>query len=1447
MPTADLINLNTLVLTDTFNTWLNRTNQIIDSINPIQIFDVAPGSGTTAFRAGGGLATYTNQGASDYNGLVVIGINPGPGVGFEELGGTSVAVVDFSKFSSYGRVLSGLGVAGAATRVANADEYIVNDISDSGGKSKKVQARHMLPPELVMDLLTISGDVLIGGNLNVQGTSNIVGSSDLRIEDKQIELAYQSAIIFGMTGVTSGSFSNGITAYYFPGPPGVTTVPAFYANVVSFTAGAGGTGTLIWGSPFQRGYDADSFTPGNTGFLTRSSTGANLLTINEYRGTTNSFFTDPLLDGGGIVLKGASGDKSILWEYTDADTGEIYNAWTSNVNFAVQGNENSIISRVHRSFGYTGVTASQFLFLAEDTTDAEIILGQISNETPPFAYSNGTWKIAKKNATNELVFSVGVGTTGITSTTQSFTITPGPSGPTYSGVTTYNYAKNLNVDMLDGANASLTAAAYTIPIANEVGKINGDFLDSDSVRRRYTQANHGLTTGMAVRIDTATSSITAAYAQNDVLGEAFGIVSAVHSTSEFTVTHQGRIDGLSGGRSTLESVAFVPGEVYFLGASASVAARGKLTVDPDGLVYSSTTRLNPGNMRKAMLLALSATQGYVLNHPGNNIAIPTDTVSIGDMVPIATIQAYGGNPAALPYGWLLCDGRVYRATDYPDLYNIIGRQFTAPGYYDGGTLITFTINLTSTTGYGGNRGLDSLSFSNLRIELINDSGTVYRSSTINTADDASSRITLSGTTWTNEAGTTITAPTPGNYRIRPYNPTSLVFFVPDLRSRSVVGPNSGTGYGTPQLGNTISILDKQIGGVENVTLNRVTVEHQHNVATRFTTYASLPVGGTDVLVTGVTGVQNTITAVPFSVRNNYLATNFIIRAVRGSQATILTGHNHNGYHHLLNSNVFLTGPADPGFLSVRSPTGGWSVIASTGVANNTNPFTALSVMGFTAPAFNFSTTQVHMRGDLTVYANGITTSSVPNFVSGESFLVQPNISRVSIYGGTGSASSINRPAPVLRFVNGASNTIPIGTIEGLTLPVSDNNAANKRYTDTADKVLYSAGVYREPPGTRGYGGAFNVLAARSLIQNTIGLGYTAYICSAFWDPSPTDRWQDSHNQFTVHGDLTVFGDGQAKATADATGNSTPITRPIFYLDPLYSNLTIAGTTAADGRTINRRPRLTLGNFDRPGAGGAIDPSVDPIGSVDGLTYPTYGHQAVNYDSVKLQTTSRGATHAPQGDWGNWGNIGVTAGVPISDDDLIDSEINANNKILLDSNYISDYFTTTTATTIADASKRYRFRFNINRDGLYMINCTMKSPQIAVASDSTDYHRNINGIYITKGCLTAQSQPFGLNVGNFRYFGCLYSHTIFVENATHFFYTLPIIVPLVAGEVVLVGASYSKPSLPIGYDNSEQLVAGYEFERTGPVTLGLDNFSNLTNNYFRYVSWVRLGNIENYIS
>lgn len=1178
--TGDLVNLDKLVLTDTFNTWLNRTNQIIDSINPFQVYTVDVGVGSTAVDTGAGLSKYTGEVAGNYNGVITVGLNPGPGVGYESISGQSRSIIDFSNFATYNRILTGQGVSSDNSRVSSEDEFIVNDTSDTttsaSGTSKKVKARNILPPEVAMDLLTISGNVSIKGNLSIFGSNSFIASNDLQIEDKQIEIAYQQAIPLGMTGVTSGSFplTGGQTAYYFVNA--TTASHAFYGHLQSFTAAAAGpTGTLVIGSLFgslinvNNSYGPEDFAA--TGYISLSSTGSTRFLYDTKGAIFSSFLNDQNLDEAGIVVKGSDSDKNWLWIYSDNDTGAIYNSWMANTNIGVEGNTNAVISRVYRSYGYTGINNSEFIIAAENGKNAQIYLAETSGQTVPLTFTGGSWRIERNRTNNYLVFSTGA--TGISGVSENFLITPGASGQTFAGVSVNNYAKNFNADLLDGAHASLVPAPYVIPITDSSGKIDSGFASGDSIRKRYTQPNHGLAFGMAVRVIPSVGGFTSALATNEEYAEAIGIVDGVYSSSEFSVVHQGRIENINS-TMRVEGVAFDAGKVYFLGASAS--NRGKLIEDP---YYNNSTRLVTGQVRKPLLLALSATQGYVLDYVGSKVpsSASTDKVYLSGLVPVGTIQAYSGNLANITSEWLVCNGYRYRALDYPELYITIQKNYYGFLQVTTANNIALGIVTGNATVVNGARNIEVGD-----IYTVTRGGISYQIN-VNSVDVAEGTIVFQSVSQIDV----------NLYRLNANVNSSgeNIFFVPDLRARSIVGSSTGGSEYTTTRG-LFEYQSTQVGGTESVSINNTNLPaHGHD---RAIINANVTSGSTQL----VTEINNTLgrgvaTGNPIFVRNLYLTTHYIIRAKAETEATVLTGHNHDTRYHLLNDNIKISGQGsfrvNP---EVNGPTVGFNVYLDSSVYGRTAnilscfaPLTPYTGFPNSLPRLYEARTKVNAFGDFVVWGNGLSSFGGHTFAGNRPiFSFFTHNSSFTIEGGTGGLS-----APSINFYTIDSGNL--GRIEGLAnAPRDDASAVNKYYTDTSDKIATA-------PNITTYGDWNVSHPLGSLPFGIAGRGNS--ILKTSWSQS-SSLFNDSKLQTEVYGDFTVWGDGLG-GNPNITGHSN-IT---FAVDPLKSEVTVEGEINNSSRPA---PVLTFRNSS---AGG----SLPAIGTVAGLTFPTRGDHAANKDYV----------------------------------------------------------------------------------------------------------------------------------------------------------------------------------------------------------------------------------------
>lgn len=1160
MPTTgDLIDISSLLRTDTFETWYSKTNTIIDNLNPLQVYDVAVG-------ASGGLLKQTGMSAGNYNGVVTLSVNPGPGIGTRTLGGQSRTIVDFALFDDYNLQLTG-GASGSASSVASLDEYIINDVSDTSGGSegtaKKVRAKNMLPPEIDIPSIRFSGDVYVGGNFYTLGNNAFISTNNLRIEDKQLEIAYQQSVGLVITGATGHTFlpaSFGSTAYFFA--DNVSLTASIYARFQSYTGDAGPTSYFVMGSPFDNEHTAsDVALPG---YVSLSVTGNPRYEVLSVGTPYNSFLNDELLSDGGLVLKGASGDKQFLWLYNDTDSGLLYNAWISNTNLGVSGPNDGIISRNYRSYGY-GKSSSEFNFQSENTTNADVLIGERNAAGNDIINS---WKISKQGGSDSnLAFSFAA--TGTTSSSNLFTITRSPSGQTFNGVNTTSFASGFNSDLLDGAHGYTTSSPYSIPISNQYGTIDPTWLEASSIRKRFNITSHGLTLGNVVRI-TATGHIVPALATDAVQAETLGIVSSVSGNS-FVVTLKGHITGLSGPRDTVNETEFTPGDVYFLAGTTA----GKLLSTPDTGSY----KLSVGQIRKAMFLAESTVSGYVMSYIGAEIPEGTDEVYLSGLVPVGTIIPYAGNLTNLTDEWLVCNGYRYSRTEYPDLHAAIGSS----SYYAKASISSNTITLE-----GGVRNVQVGDV----LDLYNYTTGLYVATRTVTVVSGST-LTVGGT------------PLPtGDYKvflIRDAN-SIPVFFVPDLRTRVIVGGSTGSSYYQSNEYTTNYRLG-DIGGSSSIQL---TVDqlppHSHGVS-ETTTIAGTNTGvvsstlGTLNATTGITGAGKSI-----DNRMPYVTVNYVIRAKRKTNATILTGHNHDfryirydGTHGSVDgltftgreqfrTNAYVSGIA---LGSVTSGDyhdhDGRYVRYDISSQNLTLPEKYYARLNTKASAeaegdglYSLGAGQTLHNHDQIYVRYDSTTQSAFNSAAASRFR-----DKIGVYG-TAQADS--------RFLkkNGDSAVGNYNFSNGV-FSIQDYFLCNA-YAEINGNIEANGDAY--------FNNLFRVSARTPDIVGTPIGGGDAKVLQCYAFPNTSNF--DSQCQTLVYGDFTVFGDG----LDGGTNRLRPAHREyVFSVDPLSATIAMrGGFQAGDGSTVaNPKLKFVDGN-------GATTPGV---GIIVGLTAPTSDDGAAN--------------------------------------------------------------------------------------------------------------------------------------------------------------------------------------------------------------------------------------------
>jgi microcystin-dependent protein len=880
---ADLINIQPLTLSDTFHTWFDRTNEVIDVLSGVNILSVEVGQTS-------GLYIETGCSGGYYNGVITIDTNVGGGIGNGVPGyRPNHIVMDFSDL-----IDATGGISGPAP---SPEDYVLfSDISDlslnaTTGTPKKIQARYMLPNQIVMGgdgTLEIDGDVTIVGNFNYSGELSFIDANDLRIEDKVIELAYARYTSFMIEGNSSGDINNlaaGATVYYRDGDEGgYTTVDAStigYIRTVVQRTPAGPTAQIQLHS-FDIGGVNDIELNGRMWVGTPASgTTFDVITTPV---PTEDFYSDDLLQPAGIAIKGLSGDKTFLWykNYNGFSDGFL-----TNKNLGVSGESLSVNTSYFESVGYP-TRSNMWTFLGASGSSPKITLA--TGEVTGSGEENSSWSFTKKNTPahskkNQILsLTHYVGPTGYDEGQQTITIADiiaGPSGTTFPGVPVYDWAKFLNVDQLDGAHGTTNPTAWSIPIALADNKIHPDWVDAGGLRKIFNVPGHAFYRGDIVRYDEF-NGLTFARANTIPTAEALGVVSYIDG-NKVTVTTKGFVSGITdGGLGRIAGLGqLVTGHVYYL----SPTTNGGMIADPD----TGATQLNPGEVRKAVFLSLggnasSGYEGYVVNYTGVVYAEDvTDEVYIPSLAPAGSIMPFAGPIEKIPYGWLLCDGRIYGANEYSELYTAVQSGVTTgiSVYYITGT----KASNTSITLPGSTRGI-------LTGDLIH----------LKWGASSSGNVVVTGVNTTTK---TISFAAPADFsslangtEVRVHGRAGAggrsTFFVPDLRGKTIFGTSS-YGDGVETAGLDPSLARGELGGQTDVALKSENLPpHSHGTFDQTVIVDGVGAGrvgnstSTNTVVGSATGDGES-----FEIFPPFVSMHWIIRYRKGVSATVLSGHDHD--------------------------------------------------------------------------------------------------------------------------------------------------------------------------------------------------------------------------------------------------------------------------------------------------------------------------------------------------------------------------------------------------------------------------------------------------------------------------------------------------------------------------------------------------------------------------
>jgi|694.fasta_scaffold00120_75 hypothetical protein len=338
--TGNIVNVEKIQLTDTFQTWFEKTNELIDAVNPINIYDLDAGNGTNV--------TYGLSG-TEYNGVKSVNVEAGFGVavgaGITQAWSGLVSL-DLSSISGNSFTLTGneaftlTGAAPRASEVNIDDYYTILDASDTTqsaqGTTKRVKAKHMLPRDVYIPTMNFWGDLIVKGNFNAVGAAS-TSVGNLSVNSQYLYLATTGAI-------TGGAYASDVALNQ--------------AGIIVAMTGGAPIKSILWnhnsGNPYWAfgstyGANDPDYSLVNSKFIAR----------NFVSGDTNNNNT--------FVFEAAGSTSTRIW-LTELSSnpyfGIVKTSASSNVNFNVY-NGAGVTSIAHFIAGatsvYPGVTANVFV------------------------------------------------------------------------------------------------------------------------------------------------------------------------------------------------------------------------------------------------------------------------------------------------------------------------------------------------------------------------------------------------------------------------------------------------------------------------------------------------------------------------------------------------------------------------------------------------------------------------------------------------------------------------------------------------------------------------------------------------------------------------------------------------------------------------------------------------------------------------------------------------------------------------------------------------------------------------------------------------------------------------------------------------------------------------------------------------------------------------------
>ena len=472
--------------------------------------------------------------------------------------------------------------------------------------------------------LDVPGDIVINGNLTVNGTSTTVNTNTLTVDDKNIELGS----IIPVTGLQATLATGTAVVNLTNGTKTAGLIPGMALTVTNGTGQFGATPRIA--SIVSTTQFTVTVNHAVAGAITFTAGGA----------------TEFTADGGGITLKGAT-DKTITWVQS---TGH----WTSNTNISAP----ALVS--------TAVTGTAPLTVASTTVvtnlNADLLDGQ--NGTYYLDWTNVTNKpdpVVTVTLTGDVTGTGNATLTDLASGTVSFATTIAANSVALGTDTTGNYVASLVAGTGITVGAAGEAATPTITNSGVTSAVSGNAIIVSAATGAVT-INHA---------DTSTVSDVAAATNQFVTGitfDTYGHVQTVTrgSPSGFLTAEADTLATVTARGATTSTACTFNGNVNIggfvaFGLSPTVTAAGTTQADATLLTSSinhvTTVSANTGvrfpaptlgtriivRNGGASALRVYPNVGAQINTAGNNVAFTLNSGVTLEFIAFSTTQWYTVN------------------------------------------------------------------------------------------------------------------------------------------------------------------------------------------------------------------------------------------------------------------------------------------------------------------------------------------------------------------------------------------------------------------------------------------------------------------------------------------------------------------------------------------------------------------------------------------------------------------------------------------------------------------------------------------------------------------------------------------------------------------------------------------------------------------------------------